>query len=397
MKFLLKLQRSLKIFYNKNAVWVQAVLKFVLASAVFHVIQMQFGFERTMQDYLIVTVLAFVSAFLSTNTISLLAGVFIIGNLSSLSLEALGIGSVIVLIVGLLYFGMGPKESCALLLMPIALSFHLPSLIPVLFGLIGGVSAVWGIVAGTILYYVTDTITGSSYMISSGTGMDEILRHVMGVLGELADMRDMAVMLIILLIVFAVVSILRRMAVDYAWYLAIGAGVFSYVLLTVIAMISFGSSESFIWTVISAVVTILAALLTQILKFHVDYRRTEKLQFEDDEYYYYVKAVPKYGRRNMPAVQKEMSMQEEMRERQAAPIPQRREEARERQAAPIPQRREEVRRYQESEIRQEPVVERQVETEREMTEEEVREQHRQEWLRIRTEQGGSRYDRRKGG
>ena len=27
--------------------------------------------------------------------------------------------------------------------------------------------------------------------------------------------------------------------------------------------------------------------------FSVDYSRTEKLQFEDDEYYYYVKAVPK--------------------------------------------------------------------------------------------------------
>ena len=27
--------------------------------------------------------------------------------------------------------------------------------------------------------------------------------------------------------------------------------------------------------------------------FNVDYSRTERLQFEDDEYYYYVKAVPK--------------------------------------------------------------------------------------------------------
>ena len=27
--------------------------------------------------------------------------------------------------------------------------------------------------------------------------------------------------------------------------------------------------------------------------FHVDYKRTERVQFEDDDYYYYVKAVPK--------------------------------------------------------------------------------------------------------
>ena len=39
-----------------------------------------------------------------------------------------------------------------------------------------------------------------------------------------------------------------------------------------------------------------AVIIAEILEFflfHVDYSRTENLQFEDDEYYYYVKAVPK--------------------------------------------------------------------------------------------------------
>ena len=31
----------------------------------------------------------------------------------------------------------------------------------------------------------------------------------------------------------------------------------------------------------------------EFFAFHVDYSRVEKVQFEDDEYYYYVKAVPK--------------------------------------------------------------------------------------------------------
>ena len=37
----------------------------------------------------------------------------------------------------------------------------------------------------------------------------------------------------------------------------------------------------------------LAASLVQFFRFNLDYSRTEKVQFEDDEYYYYVKAVPK--------------------------------------------------------------------------------------------------------
>ena len=34
-------------------------------------------------------------------------------------------------------------------------------------------------------------------------------------------------------------------------------------------------------------------LVLEIIFFAVDYSKCESLQFEDDEYYYYVKAVPK--------------------------------------------------------------------------------------------------------
>ncbi len=33
--------------------------------------------------------------------------------------------------------------------------------------------------------------------------------------------------------------------------------------------------------------------MIQFFFFNLDYTRTERVQFEDDEYYYYVKAVPK--------------------------------------------------------------------------------------------------------
>lgn len=42
-----------------------------------------------------------------------------------------------------------------------------------------------------------------------------------------------------------------------------------------------------------SIVGILLAVILQFGKGIVDYQRTEVLQFEDDEYYYYVKAIPK--------------------------------------------------------------------------------------------------------
>ena len=45
--------------------------------------------------------------------------------------------------------------------------------------------------------------------------------------------------------------------------------------------------------IVGMVISLLIAKVLQFFCFNVDYSRTEYVQFEDDEYYYYVKAVPK--------------------------------------------------------------------------------------------------------
>ena len=52
---------------------------------------------------------------------------------------------------------------------------------------------------------------------------------------------------------------------------------------------------SYIEIILSAVLGAVTGLVLELLFFSVDYSRTENIQFEDDEYYYYVKAVPKVG------------------------------------------------------------------------------------------------------
>ena len=45
--------------------------------------------------------------------------------------------------------------------------------------------------------------------------------------------------------------------------------------------------------VAGSLISLAVALILEFLFFNLDYTRTERVQFEDDEYYYYVKAVPK--------------------------------------------------------------------------------------------------------
>lgn len=55
----------------------------------------------------------------------------------------------------------------------------------------------------------------------------------------------------------------------------------------------FDTNVAIAGVIIGTIVSAGIACVIQFFVFNVDYSRTEKVQFEDDEYYYYVKAVPK--------------------------------------------------------------------------------------------------------
>ncbi|MFQ9522030.1 MAG: hypothetical protein ACLRZR_11730, partial [Turicibacter sp.] len=48
-----------------------------------------------------------------------------------------------------------------------------------------------------------------------------------------------------------------------------------------------------VYTIISTLLSMIVGVVLYFFVFAVDYSRVEYTQFEDDEYYYYVKAVPK--------------------------------------------------------------------------------------------------------
>jgi len=94
-----------------------------------------------------------------------------------------------------------------------------------------------------------------------------------------------------LLIVYAI----RTRSVDHAWKIASAAGAVVAVMVGMAGNLAMGLHISYALLIGSAVLAVCAGLVLEFLFFSVDYTRTEHIQFEDDEYYYYVKAVPKVG------------------------------------------------------------------------------------------------------
>ena len=105
----------------------------------------------------------------------------------------------------------------------------------------------------------------------------------------------MIVLIAALAVTVIVVYIIRRLKIDYAWGYAIGIGSILQFIILVVCEIVFKTEFNIVLIVIGVILGALAGYICNVMFFAVDFRRTEYVQYEDDEYYYYVKAVPKVG------------------------------------------------------------------------------------------------------
>ena len=90
-----------------------------------------------------------------------------------------------------------------------------------------------------------------------------------------------------------VVYLVRRLAIAHAWTIAIVAGVMVQMLALLVGNLMMDTEIGMVGIILGNVVAAGIAKIVEFLAFNLDYNRTESVQFEDDEYYYYVKAVPK--------------------------------------------------------------------------------------------------------
>jgi len=95
------------------------------------------------------------------------------------------------------------------------------------------------------------------------------------------------------LVVIIIVYIIKRMSINNAWTTAIITGGIVGLVMSIIGSLVVPTGESVLAICLGSVVAVLVAMVLQFCVFSVDYSRTEHTQFEDDDYYYYVKAVPK--------------------------------------------------------------------------------------------------------
>ncbi len=276
----------------KFDVYLAPLGKFLLAFITLLLIRGNMGFNAKLSSMTIVLVLALICSFMPTNFIIVCTALFIVANVYKMSMEAALVIGMLFLLVALLYFRFSPKEAIIVMLTPIAFVLHIPYIIPILVGLLCGPSGAIGVACGVIGYYACHYLVLSEAEFSAPENQEMSGKFKIVVDNVLYNKTMLAVAVSFVLIVLLVYAI-RRASVDYSWTIAIIVGAIMQLVVLLVAKIALDADYSILGVAIGSVLAGFLGKLAEFFFFNVDYARTELVQFEDDEYYYYVKAVPK--------------------------------------------------------------------------------------------------------
>lgn len=296
MTNLLEIKDRLIRFYSKYETYLFPVVKFIVAIVLFTVINMNIGFMEKISRFPIALILALVCAILPVNATIWLAAFVVLADMYALSMEVAVTTLVLFAALFFLYFRFAPKDGFAAVLTPVCFKLNIPYVMPIGCSLLRDAYSVVAIICGTVIYYFLDGIHQNSgtlkNVVADGGTAAATSKFDISV-GQLLSNKEMYLVIAIFTITAIVVYLVRRLEVEHAWTLAIISGVLIEVVGLFAGYLVLNVSGKTLGLLIGNILSLLISFVIQFLFMNLDYARTERVQFEDDDYYYYVKAVPK--------------------------------------------------------------------------------------------------------
>ncbi|MDE7322971.1 MAG: hypothetical protein K2N73_09670 [Lachnospiraceae bacterium] len=292
MTTLLVYREQLKKFYSKYELYITPVIKFLLALLTLVMINNSIGYMGELKRFAVVMVLSMLCSFLPMNFIVFVAAGVTLGHLYKFSLECAGVALVVFLLLFILYFRFSPRDTIAVLLTPLCFILKIPYVMPIAMGLAGTPASAVSVASGAIAYYTVSYMTNNASMLNTFEE-DEALEKFRYLIDGLLGNKAMFITIVAFVATVVVVYFIRRLSVDYSWTIAMITGALLDVLILLFGDLMYNTKLSIMGVIVGSVVSVLLVKVLEFFVFNVDYSRTEFVQFEDDEYYYYVKAVPK--------------------------------------------------------------------------------------------------------
>lgn len=289
---LLEFRGAARRFFQKYQLITEPVFRFLISYIAFHTINTTLPYNTTVAKPVIELGMAAVGAFLPPVILLLLCALLAILQVYSASpiLAALAI-----LIFAVLYCFVARfsgKYGYAIVAVPVLFTFNMPYLIPLLLGMIASPIAVFPTAAGVIIYYVFKVISEAATR-QDITSLDATLALYIDVVNNLFKNKEMFITVAVFTVVIIVMYLVRKLRFEFVFEITIVLGAVLNILGFLLADLQFDIEVKTGSMILGTIISMLIVFVAQFFRMVLDYTSVEHVQFEDDDYYYYVKAVPK--------------------------------------------------------------------------------------------------------
>lgn len=297
MMTLLVLKSRIKTFYEKHYRIIRGILKVLFVFFALLLITSQMNYSEMLGQVYVMVLLAVVCGF-APDVVSAFVLFLSIGWEAFSAVPVLGILLLFSVVIYSLLFGrIAQGQAYIIILVPLLSMLKLGCVIPITVALFASPVMLPAMLMGILLQF---TMSGAiEYArISAGNAdmakTENFLLPFTYIVDYLRHNNMLLVTVLAFVITFVCVYLLRRLSFKSASHIAILVGTLVLMFVELFTNILLDLDINPFGFALQALAAMVIASIVQFFRITLDYHGTRKLQFEDDEYYYYVTAIPKY-------------------------------------------------------------------------------------------------------
>lgn len=254
-----------------------------------YVISRMFGYLSILSSNITIAALSVVSAFIPMSASAIITVVYLLLELLGLSQSVALMTFVLIILFYLLCSSYQARHMSSLTGVTVLYQLHMPLVIPLTSGLFGGMNEITTVLCGSVMAYYLKTVreNASSFLTKA------VSVGALDTFEKMVSDKMFYLFLIAMLVTFVLVSIFRRSSIRHSWLLASTFGAVAGFVIMLGGYMFLGLDSQIRYLLIDGIVTLAIGIFLYFMFQDLDYERVESVQFEDDEYYYYVTAVPK--------------------------------------------------------------------------------------------------------
>ena len=295
MEAISELRERLLEVYSRFETYITPIVRFLLTLVSLIMINSGLGYMSKLSNVLIVVVVSLVAAFLPLNFTIVIDAMFILLHLYDLSLQVAAVVGLVFVLMFVLYFRFTPKEAIAVVITPIFFALKIPYVVPLALGFLGTPISFLSAGCGAVVYYIIKAVGANEDKFGGSFSAESALSGFKTVIDSILDNKTMILMAVVFALIVVLANVIKRLSFDFSWQVALAVSAISGLIVIIIGSSVLDADISIVGAIVSMFISSVLIFIMQLFVHNIDYSRAEYVQFQDEEYFYYVKAIPRYG------------------------------------------------------------------------------------------------------